>query len=207
MPTCDVCGEPIVFRYVDGRSTPIHTNGGWCQGFKVSGAPANSLPFRSLRSYVVPNASCPVCGETVFFYQSPNGGKVFFDDLGWPWPKHPCTNNQSPAGKPTRPKRSGNILVFRARDGAQLAVYDLDDFEDLGGRYKFIFRRQDSNKLRTGILKEATLKKGKLKLDDFFDAPSFVVDLERSAGTGLRVDFICARLGKIVRLKMSKAAD
>lgn len=207
MPTCDVCGEPIVFRYVDGRPTPIHTNGGWCRGFRVSRTSSDSSPFRSLRSYVVPNATCPVCGETVFFYQSPNGGRVFFDDLGWPWPKHPCTDNKRPTGKPKRPKRTGNILAFRARDGAQLALYDLDDFEDLDGRYKFIFRRQDSNKRRTGILKKATMKKGGLKLDDFFDAPSFVVDLDKSSATGLRVDFICARLGKIVRIKMSKDAN
>jgi hypothetical protein len=33
-----------------------------------------------------------VCGEQVFFYQSPSGGRVFFDHLGPPWPKHPCTD-------------------------------------------------------------------------------------------------------------------
>jgi hypothetical protein len=31
----------------------------------------------------------------VFFYQSPYGGRVFFDELGPPWPKHPCTDNTS----------------------------------------------------------------------------------------------------------------
>lgn len=44
-------------------------------------------------SYVNPNAHCPVCGAEVFFYQSPYGGRVFFDELGPPWPKHPCTDN------------------------------------------------------------------------------------------------------------------
>ncbi len=44
-------------------------------------------------SHVNPNARCPVCGAQVFFYQSPYGGRVFFDALGWPWPKHPCTDN------------------------------------------------------------------------------------------------------------------
>lgn len=46
-------------------------------------------------SYVIPNAACPVCGAPVFFYQSPDGGRVFFDELGPPWPKHPCTNRDS----------------------------------------------------------------------------------------------------------------
>ena len=44
-------------------------------------------------SYINPNARCPVCGALVFFYQSPSGGRVFFDELGPPWPKHPCTDN------------------------------------------------------------------------------------------------------------------
>jgi hypothetical protein len=39
---------------------------------------------------VIPNAQCPVCGEKVFFYQNDHGSKVWFDELGPPWPKHPC---------------------------------------------------------------------------------------------------------------------
>ncbi len=207
MATCDTCGEPIVFRYMDGRPTPIHIHGGWCRGYREAKRSTDHSPFRSVQSYVVPNATCPVCGETVFFYQSPSGGRVFFDDLGWPWPKHPCTDNRRPTGKPSTKRRTGKLLAFRARDGARLALYDLDDFEELEGRYKFIFRRHDTNKRRTGLLRKTTLKKGGLILDDFFDAPSFVVDLDKSTGPGLRVDFICARLGKIVKIKMSKSTN
>lgn len=50
----------------------------------------------AIESFVNPNAHCPVCGAAVYFYQSPYGGRVFFDDLGPPWPKHPCTDNGSP---------------------------------------------------------------------------------------------------------------
>jgi len=28
----------------------------------------------------------------VFFYQNSAGSRVFFDDIGPPWPKHPCTD-------------------------------------------------------------------------------------------------------------------
>ncbi|PFG51969.1 hypothetical protein ATG98_0952 [Marinobacter sp. LV10R520-4] len=45
------------------------------------------------KSFVNPNARCSVCGEVVFFYQAPSGGRVFFDILGPPWPRHPCTDN------------------------------------------------------------------------------------------------------------------
>jgi len=43
--------------------------------------------------FYAPNAKCPVCGASVFFYQNQQGSRVFFDDLGPPWPKHPCTDN------------------------------------------------------------------------------------------------------------------
>lgn len=41
-------------------------------------------------SYTNPNARCPNCFARVYFYRSPDGGSVYFDDLGPPWPKHPC---------------------------------------------------------------------------------------------------------------------
>lgn len=59
-------------------------------------------------SYVDPNATCPVCGASVYFYQSPYGGRVFFDELGPPWPKHPCTDNGPTTGGGIR----GHNYVF-----------------------------------------------------------------------------------------------
>jgi hypothetical protein len=53
-------------------------------------------------SFVNPNAHCPVCNAPVYFYQSPFGGRVFFDHLGPPWPKHRCTDN-SGFTRPSRP--------------------------------------------------------------------------------------------------------
>lgn len=56
--------------------------------------------------YVNPNSKCPVCGAAVYYYESPYGGRVFFDSLGPPWPKHPCTSSdrspetKSPASRP-----------------------------------------------------------------------------------------------------------
>jgi hypothetical protein len=50
----------------------------------------------SAARYVDPNATCPICGDDVFFYQNEHGSRVYFDDLGPPWPKHPCTDNPAP---------------------------------------------------------------------------------------------------------------
>lgn len=47
----------------------------------------------SNNSYDIPNSRCPVCREPVFYYQNEFGSKVFFDELGPPWPKHWCTSS------------------------------------------------------------------------------------------------------------------
>lgn len=49
----------------------------------------------SSAAFVSPNAECPVCGRFVFFFQNTYGSRVFFDELGPPWPKHPCTDNSA----------------------------------------------------------------------------------------------------------------
>lgn len=48
-------------------------------------------PTRWAVRYLTPNAHCPVCHAPVFYYQNKHGSRVFFDDVGPPWPKHPCT--------------------------------------------------------------------------------------------------------------------
>ena len=56
--------------------------------------------------YVNPNARCPVCGASVFFYANRHGSRVYFDELGHPWTKHPCTDN------PARKIAAGPVGVF-----------------------------------------------------------------------------------------------
>lgn len=89
---------------------PKNCSCGWgCDGHTGRSINAFSAPAthsgwlisltNTYHSYVNPNASCPVCGAAVFFYQSARGGRVFFDELGPPWPKHPCTDTSSRPGK------------------------------------------------------------------------------------------------------------
>lgn len=40
--------------------------------------------------FIVPNSKCPVCGADVYFYCNSQGSRVYFDELGPPWPKHGC---------------------------------------------------------------------------------------------------------------------
>jgi hypothetical protein len=86
--------------------TSVHGNVHWVEGHEVdrhewaSTIPLqrNETELRRARAQeggtarvVQPNADCPVCGRPVFFYQNAFGSRVFFDELGPPWPKHPCT--------------------------------------------------------------------------------------------------------------------
>jgi hypothetical protein len=66
------------------------------------------------KGYTTPNALCPVCRAPTFFYQSSEGGRVFFDALGPPWPKHPCTDvasapNVHLQSGPTRVRPGNNL--------------------------------------------------------------------------------------------------
>jgi hypothetical protein len=74
--------------------------------------------------YVNPNAKCPVCGDAVYFYANEHGSRVFFDDLGPPWPKHPCTDNPrepvTPRGAPTRRTRGVMQELITAANTAGL---------------------------------------------------------------------------------------
>jgi hypothetical protein len=79
----------------------------------------------SITSFVIPNARCPVCSEQVYFYQSPHGGRVFFDELGWPWPKHPCTDNDGHR-KSTKP------INWIGDDINQLALFYIHEWGDDG---------------------------------------------------------------------------
>lgn len=107
MSTCDYCGEEIVFRYVDGVLRPIHLHGGWCTAatshrtYGPVSAPATPAPSYRISSCAADDmcrpTTCPICGERVFFVRH-NGGAVWFDELGYPWPKHACFDDDLPSG-------------------------------------------------------------------------------------------------------------
>lgn len=94
MATCNQCGEEIEFRYIGGRCVPIHQGGGWHCGSWSEPDYSTPAPRVSRsgewreRDFTRPT-HCPTCGADVFFIRH-NGGSVWVDELGWPWPKHGC---------------------------------------------------------------------------------------------------------------------
>ncbi len=94
---CNKCGAPIDFRFVDGVCTPIHRGGSCASADDWSVRPSGpslkgNIERWEYRDFCVPSR-CPECRAEVFFVRH-NGGSVWFDQLGWPWPKHACCANQ-----------------------------------------------------------------------------------------------------------------
>jgi hypothetical protein len=84
------------------------------------------LKSRSAR-FATPNARCPVCGEQVWYYQNEYGSRVFFDDIGWPWPKHPCTDTGTRSSlSATRPEARTAADSAEIDSAAKSAGIDLD---------------------------------------------------------------------------------
>ena len=75
-------------------NAPIAHDGAYDSIIEVNhiGFENSELADEKTHSVLIPNAQCPVCGEAVFFYSNSAGSAVFFDEVGRPWPKHPCTN-------------------------------------------------------------------------------------------------------------------
>src|SRR6266436_2623550 len=148
MGTCNQCGDEIVFRWVGGAICPTHVNGGWCTGGSGSQPTYARSSFDTATSYLDPNARCPVCNAAVYFYRSPHNGRVFFDDVGWPWPKHGCTDNyQGRDNQIMRPVTSRFRFNFKNREGKSLNVYTV---EQVVSRANDVLIRLKNTERRTG---------------------------------------------------------
>jgi hypothetical protein len=106
MDICDYCGGEIIFRYIGGVCTPVHLSGGCNSDYtRSNGKSYTNIGKKSIEldrlyqaeytyeDFCYPT-KCPKCGEEVYFIRH-NGGVVWVDELGWPWPKHPCMDNSS----------------------------------------------------------------------------------------------------------------
>lgn len=80
----------------NGHGHPPDCDCGWGGVFYDSNGINYSLQhWQRPDSHTHPNARCQHCGQQVFFYRSLNGGSVFFEELGSPWPKHDCIGIRS----------------------------------------------------------------------------------------------------------------
>lgn len=80
MGTCRECGQQITFRWFEGCVRPFHAYGMPC---------GEALPFSDETLKGAIHTRCKKCSQMVWLVRH-NGGSVWVDELGWPWPKHPC---------------------------------------------------------------------------------------------------------------------
>jgi hypothetical protein len=204
VPTCKYCGDEIEFRYIDGQSTPIHINGGWCAGH--AGAPQHSSakPFGSVESYVNPNAHCPVCNKIVYFYQSPYGGRVYFDDLGWPWPKHGCTDNpRAQADTVKRVSEKSRRAFFLSKEGNGLHLYRIVELSQQNDNLSVKLSRVDQPLVAFRLsVPTVLLNQSDITLEDLRRAPAFVVHFFEDYRL---LEFISGRKRKIDSLRVLRS--
>lgn len=92
MARCQHCGQPVEFRFIDGRSTPLHLGGGCA---RTAGRADDARITRS-RESECRKTSCPYCRNAVYFIRH-NGGSVWIEPpLGPPWEIHSCMARSSP---------------------------------------------------------------------------------------------------------------
>lgn len=68
-----------------------------------------------------PNAACPRCQQPVWFYRNSSGGCAYFDEIGKPWPKHPCMDSPS-----TRNRTAAWQAAVEYRDAYDISEPDLE---------------------------------------------------------------------------------
>jgi hypothetical protein len=205
MAACTVCGQEIEIRWVGGRLTPIHPYGG-CSVSGHGGA-SSAKPFRSIFSYINPNAYCPVCGEPVYYYQSPHGGRVFFDDLGWPWPKHSCTDTKQAQEAQVREteRRNRGTLWIKNNDGVRLKLFVLEQAHRRGNDVRVQFLTIPDRRSYHAIILLSDMQMADITIDDLKDAPSFLIAEGIKGQPKRNVEFISVRHSSIVRLTSYRA--
>jgi hypothetical protein len=116
MDVCNKCGDEVTIRTNDGgKRVPYHFYG-------------KCIPFgRVIRfkgeAFCRPT-KCTSCGNQVFFVRH-NGGSVWFDDLGWPWPKHPCYAATATKYDGSRVLRQMGI-IWKLRIGGQRTMLAIE---------------------------------------------------------------------------------
>lgn len=139
-------------------------------------------------AYLVPNATCPVCGDRVFFYGNEHGSRVYFDELGPPWPKHPCMDEpetrrrrvKSDAPMPAIRTASEASVIDLHRRAVGMALFAGRYFGLYGGDYYFPWVILRRFKVREGVLIAAMNLKDRQKRS-FFLLKSAKASLKRGA--------------------------
>ena len=197
MSICKNCGGKIEFITQHGRAVPLHS----C-GKSASSKDRLREQFIQRRS-VTFATNCPVCCKPVFFYQNSSGSRVFFNRLGWPWPKHPCTsgNLQKNSFVPSSISEIGPVF---SRDGTEYWPFKVDRFTgSKNGCYEILMRHR-----LTAVILRASIKKSEFPSTIFpyeiLDADQIFVQGDFSRTSRLVLSYISPSTLEILFLNAVK---
>ena len=85
----------IIFRTINGVVRPINASSSTKKAHAQKKKPKPDYKLQknhygNFRAFTVPNVKCKTCHQLVYYYEHPSGSRVLFDELGPPWPLHPC---------------------------------------------------------------------------------------------------------------------
>lgn len=151
---------PAFIRYASSSASKPENSGTVTVRSDSSAVMAGSslrLP-RSAR-WARPNAVCPVCGAWVFFYANETGSRVYFDEIGPPWPKHPCTDMASMQMAAALPMRGSVSPVTYPRTVGRRMLTEArrDDIRNMSAR--------DDSSTKHNMTGEAYVACGTTQLD------------------------------------------
>jgi len=119
---------------------------------------AKAYTLRSWGSTTQPNYQCKCCGAKVYFFQSSSGGKVLFDSLGQPWPKHDCLG----------------ITYLRKKEKLNISPNEWINVGGLCATPSF----EENQSVYSGIVTDQTnTKQNRLELEVMIEDPVLVKDI------------------------------
>lgn len=206
---CRLCGERIEFRYYNGAVRPLGcrcSSGTQQEGTLYRMPPRLDASYETFECYLSPNAQCPVCGKAVFYYENAFGSKVYFDDVGWPWPKHPCTDTRGSGLKTQRPVQrqhaSGRSILMSA-EGRLVDIFLVATIWAACTRLRFGVFRATPGKSDTGAILRVVPKVGRhvhFYAEAVSLAPALLIDRDDIGRRKFRCRFLDPKRGRVSSL-------
>lgn len=97
MAYCKFCGFEGKWRTFRGKKVFLHLKHD-CTEY-IAGKLAGKIQKLTYHNFTRPTR-CETCDKECFYYENEFGSRVFFDELGPPWPKHDCIERQQKRPKP-----------------------------------------------------------------------------------------------------------
>lgn len=189
---------------MNGSLRPLHVSGGCSSGYASDGLDHIRVRFDEVDSYLNPNARCPKCNKPVYFYKSPYNGRVFFDDVGWPWPKHGCFVSEDIRDDKIVPTTKGTYKFhLRDSDGNSLDAWKLTGSPEVhGDGFLLMLSGRERHSKITLFLSQAELSANSVLMTDLETAPAIILPKSRPPSGKLKIGFLSARLGATVSLRV-----